>query len=84
MSTEKQYWERVKEIDTAWDSMKKNNVYDWSYLTDVNVDMENCSHLEYNTEEFWNVMLSCLDTSVAQRLEDMGINWKSFPIKLNY
>ena len=83
MATMKDYESRASLIDQAWKSIRTVD-HCWSYITDQNVDAENCSHCEYGSSEFWGCMLASLDISVAQRLEDMGINWKSFPIALNY
>ena len=83
MATEKQYQDRVKLIEDAWQSIRTVE-HGWSYLTDENVDSENSSHCEFNSPEYWNAMLASLDISVATRLEDMGIKWSSFPIALNY
>ena len=83
MATMKQYEERAKAIDEAWQSIKTIDK-GWSYITDQNIDHENCSHLEYNSPEFWDCMMASLDCAAAIRLEDMGINWSSFPIALNY
>jgi hypothetical protein len=83
MATMQDYESRASLIDQAWQASKPVGA-GWSYITDQNVDAENCSHCEYGSAEFWGCMLTCLDLSAAQRLEDMGINWKSFPIALNY
>lgn len=83
MTTEKQYYDRARQIDDAWQSFKPVGS-GWSYVTDACVDAENASHCEANSPEFWDAMLMSLDCSAAMRLEDMGIDWKSFPIKLNY
>ena len=82
MATEKQYWERVKAIDSAWNSIRK--IGQEIYLTDANVDSENSSHCEFQSPEYWDSMLVSLDMSVAMRLEEMGISWKLLPIALNY
>ena len=83
MATEKQYQDRAAEIEAAWQTFKPVGS-GWSYITDACVDMENASFCEQNTPEFWDAMLTSLDMAAAQRLEDMGISWKAFPIKLNY
>jgi hypothetical protein len=83
MSTMKQYEERAKLIDDTWQSVKPIGA-GWSYITDQNIDSENCSHCEYNSPEYWDCMLVSLDIAAATRLEDMGIKWSSFPIALNY
>jgi hypothetical protein len=83
MATMKQYEDREKAIDQAWQAIKPVGA-GWSYITDQNVDSENCAHCEYNSPEYWDSMLASLDISVATRLEDMGISWSSFPIALNY
>ena len=73
MATEKQYYDRMKLIEDAWQVFKPVAA-GWSYITDECVDWENASHCEKNSPEFWDAM----------RLEDMGIKWSSFPIALNY
>ena len=83
MATEKQYYDRVQLIENAWQSIRTVD-HAWSYLTDEGVDSENSNHCEFGTPEFWDSMLMSLDCSVAMRLEDMGIQWSNFPIKLNY
>jgi hypothetical protein len=83
MATEKQYYDRVKQIDDAWQTVKPVGS-GWSYLTDECVDWDNSAHCEKNSPEFWDSMLMSLDCSVAMRLEEMGIKWSSFPIALNY
>jgi hypothetical protein len=83
MATEKQYYDRVAQIDAAWDTVRPVGAY-WSYITDECVDWDNASHCEKNSPEFWDAMLMSLDCSAATRLEDMGIKWSSFPIALNY
>jgi hypothetical protein len=83
MATMKQYEDRANAIEQAWASIRTVD-HGWSYITDQNVDSENCTHCEYNSPEYWDAMLASLDISVAIRLEDMGISWSSFPIALNY
>ena len=83
MATENQYYDRVKQIDDAWQAMKTVE-HGWSYITDECVDWENASHCEKNSPEFWDAMLMSLECSTAMRLEEMGIKWSSFPIALNY
>jgi hypothetical protein len=83
MATEKQYYARVQLMEDAWQTIKPIGSY-WSYITDEGVDSENSNHCEYGTSEYWDSMLMSLDCSVATRLEDMGIDWSSFPIALNY
>jgi hypothetical protein len=83
MATEKQYYDRVKAIDAAWEASRPIGA-GWSYITDECVDWDNSSHCEANSPEFWDAMLMSLDCSAAIRLEDMGIKWSSFPIHLNY
>ena len=83
MATEKQYYARVQLIEDAWKAIKPVGL-GCSYLTDECVDWDNSSHCEANSPEFWDSMLISLDCSVAIRLEEMGIEWSSFPIALNY
>lgn len=86
MATEKQYYARVQLMEDAWQSMKPSVIIGsyWSYITDEGVDSENSNHCEYGTPEYWDSMLMSLDWSVANRLQEMGIDWSSFPIALNY
>lgn len=83
ITTEKQYYARVQLIEDAWKSIRTVD-HVWSYITDEGVDSENSSHCQYGSSEYWDAMLMSLDCSVAMRLEDMGIEWSSFPVALNY
>jgi len=83
MATEKQYYARVQLMEDAWKTIRTVD-HSWSYITDEGVDSENSNHCEFNSPEYWDSMLMSLDWSVANRLQEMGIDWSSFPIALNY
>ena len=81
MATEKQYYDRLNEIDKAYESIRPIGAI-WSYITDECVDLENASPFEYGTSDFWNAMLMSAECSAAIRLDEMKID--NFPIQLNY
>jgi hypothetical protein len=44
------------------------------YLIDFNVDAENCTHLEPNSDEWWNQMYLNLAMNAGMRAEALGLN----------
>ena len=63
MATYKDYIALIASIDAVGKKLG------FSYLTDSNIDMENCGSKE-GDENFWDAMIACALQSADSRLED--------------
>jgi len=63
MATQKDYAELIARIDAVGKKLG------FSYLTDGNIDMENCG-LKEDDANFWDAMMTCALQAADARLED--------------
>jgi hypothetical protein len=68
MNTEAQYQALAAELA----AIEKSN--GGIYLTDENVDAENCTHCVRDSAEFWDAMVSSIKMNAGLRAEELGLN----------
>ena len=68
MNTEAQYQALAAELAAV--EKANGNIY----LTDENVDAENCTHTVRDSAEFWDAMVSNIKMNAGLRAEELGLN----------